>query len=93
MVIPQAVVQRAELQEGGAVVVSQPGGRRQVLDGFLRVSQSDVTIGAELPRLRIPRRDLRSGWQLLYRPGRHVKTNAAQEFRGSLLFHMCDTIE
>lgn len=58
MVFSEAVVQHAELQEGSAVVVAEPRGWRQVLDGFLRVSHSDVTFCAKLPRLRIPRRDL-----------------------------------
>lgn len=59
MVLSEAVVQRAELQEGGAVVVAQPRGRRQILDGLLWVPDPDVAFGAKLPRLRIPGRDLK----------------------------------
>ena len=57
--IPEAVVQQAELQEGGAVVVAEPRGRRQIQDGFLWIAHPDVTLCTELPGLRIPRRDLR----------------------------------
>lgn len=49
MVLSEAVVQHAQLQEGRAVVVAQPRGRRQILDGFLRISHSDVTFCTKLP--------------------------------------------
>lgn len=58
MVLSQGVVQHAELQEGGAVVVAQPCGWCQILDGLLRVPQSDVAFRTELPRFWIPGRDL-----------------------------------
>lgn len=64
MVLAEAVVQQAELEEGGTVVVAEPRGRRQVLDGFLWVSHSDVALGTELPRLGIPGRDLRKDGNL-----------------------------
>lgn len=63
VVLSLAVVQHAELQEGGAVVVAQPRGRRQILDGFLRIPHSDVTFCAELPRLGVPGGDLKSDVQ------------------------------
>lgn len=58
MVVAEAVVQLAELQKGGAVVVAKPRRRREILDGFLWISHPDVALCTELPRLRIPRRDL-----------------------------------
>lgn len=58
MVVAEAVMQLAELQKGGAVVVAKPRRRREILDGFLWISHPDVALCAELPRLRIPRRDL-----------------------------------
>lgn len=66
MVLPQAVVQQAELQEGGAVVVAQPGGGRQVLDGFLRVPHPDVALCTQLPRFGIPGGDLKRRASVFY---------------------------
>lgn len=77
VVLSLAVVQHAELQEGGAVVVAQPRGRRQILDGFLRIPHPDVTFCAELPRLGIPGGDLK----------RDVQTDSTQlNSRGHYVF-------
>lgn len=54
VVFSLAVVEQTELQESGAVVVAQPRGWRQILDGLLRVAHSHVTLCAELPRFGIP---------------------------------------
>lgn len=52
--LSQAIMQGAELEEGSSVVVPQPGGGGQVLDGLPRVSQTNVAFSPELPRLRVP---------------------------------------
>lgn len=49
VVLSEVVVKQTKLQEGGAVVIAQPCGRRQILDGFLRIPHSDVALGAKLP--------------------------------------------
>lgn len=52
-------MQGAELEEGSSVVVPQPGGGSQVLDGLPGVSQADVAFSPELPSLRVPGGELR----------------------------------
>ena len=59
--LSQAVVQGAQLEEGGAVVVAEPRGGGQVLDGLLGVPQPDVAVGPQLPRLGVPGGDLTGG--------------------------------
>lgn len=65
MVFSLAVVEQTELQESGAVIVAQPRGRRQILDGLLRVAHPDVALCAELPQFGIPGRNLKPKQQLL----------------------------
>lgn len=47
-------MQGTELEEGSSVVIPQPGGGSQVLNGLPGVSQVDVTFSPELQRLRVP---------------------------------------
>lgn len=56
--LSEGVVQHAELQEGGAVVIAQPCGWCQILDGLLWVPHSDVAFRTKLPWFWIPGRDL-----------------------------------
>lgn len=65
VVFSLAVVEQTELQESGAVIVAQPRGRRQILDGLLRVAHPDVALCAELPQFGIPGRNLKPKQQLL----------------------------
>lgn len=69
-VLSLAVVEQTELQESGAVIVAQPRGRRQILDGLLRVAHPDVTLCAELQQFRVPGRNLKqnNNFESLSRP-------------------------
>lgn len=49
VVFSLCVVEQTELQESSAIIVAQPCGWRQILDGFLRVAHPDVTLCAEFP--------------------------------------------
>lgn len=74
MVFSLAIVEQTELQESSTVVVAQPRGRRQILDGLLRVAHSYVTLCAEFPRFRIPRGNLQAHQLSLARPPLHSVT-------------------
>lgn len=56
--LSQAVMQTAQLQEGGPVVVAELGGGVQVLDGLAGLPQLNEAGSAQLPRIRVPGRQL-----------------------------------
>lgn len=88
VVVPEAVVQHAELQEGGAVVIAQPRGRGQVLDGLLRVPHAHVAFRTKLPRVWIPGRDLEKQQNVTHSPAKVLNLNT---FWGFLFFRVLQT--